>query len=356
MAAVTEPQTTSLLSVDNIKKNVLPLFNIHGAVVVQIKVKNTDKQRSVYKVTYGNKNYCLKKVYYNLKDLLFIYSATEWFFRNNIKVPKMLPSKDNKRYVLYKNMFFILTPWISGIKASYDDDSIVVKSAENLGKMHRCSINFFAIDGSNVKSNCNDLQRSMVKHFKSLLTFANKAFKSKDKFSKTYIDHLDEILSLSKTSTETGYKVNYKNLIVSLCHGDYVAKNLLIDDNDNLWVIDFDKTKVGYRVQDLTYAMRRYMRRTSTNWNMDKFLLFVETYEKELPLNEDEYNYLLSYLAFPQKLWRLARDYYNLTDKTLSGIFEADLIKCCEDLNAQTYFIEDLQLYINKKFKRRKSS
>lgn len=55
-----------------------------------------------------------KKVYYDESDLLFVYSAVEWFYRNGIRVPRILPACDGNRFVNYNNMFFILTPWIQG--------------------------------------------------------------------------------------------------------------------------------------------------------------------------------------------------------------------------------------------------
>ena len=47
-----------------------------------IKFKDTEKQRAVYKIDYIDKSYCLKKVYYNEAELLFVYSAMEWLYRN----------------------------------------------------------------------------------------------------------------------------------------------------------------------------------------------------------------------------------------------------------------------------------
>lgn len=102
----------SNLSPEIIKQNVLPYYNLQNSQISIIKFKDTDKQRAVYRVNYKDKNYCLKKVYYNLNDLLYVYSAIEWLYRNNIRVSKLLPTIDNNRFVSYRDMLFILTPWI----------------------------------------------------------------------------------------------------------------------------------------------------------------------------------------------------------------------------------------------------
>ena len=109
-----------IIDINNIKQNILPKFFLDNAQITMVKFKDTSKQRAVFKVTLNQKNYCLKKVYYDESNLLFVYSAMEWLYRNNIKVPKLLPSYDNRRYIFYENMLFILTPWVEGEKCNFD--------------------------------------------------------------------------------------------------------------------------------------------------------------------------------------------------------------------------------------------
>ena len=89
----------SNLSPEIINSNVLPYYNLQDSEISVIKFKNSDKQRAVYKIDHNNKSYCLKKVYYDIKDLLYVYSSIEWLYRNNIRVPKLLPTIDNNRFV-----------------------------------------------------------------------------------------------------------------------------------------------------------------------------------------------------------------------------------------------------------------
>ena len=89
----------NVIDIDNIKKYILPKFLLQDATITMVKFKDTDKQRAVFKISCNNKNYCLKKVYYDEENLLFVYSAMEWLYRNNVMVPKLLPSIDNNRYI-----------------------------------------------------------------------------------------------------------------------------------------------------------------------------------------------------------------------------------------------------------------
>ena len=72
-----------LTDIDNIKKYILPKFFLNDATITMVKFKDTEKQRAVFKVISNNKTYCLKKVYYNEENLLFVPS-TQGVNINNI--------------------------------------------------------------------------------------------------------------------------------------------------------------------------------------------------------------------------------------------------------------------------------
>lgn len=340
----------NLLSEENLKKFVLPYYDLEESKVTAIKFKDTDKQRAVYKVEHKNKQYCLKKVYFGKEDLLFIYSAIEWLYRNNINVPRILPNKNNGRFINYKDMLFILTPWIDGEKCDYDSYLHLHKACTALALMHNKCNNFSPIEGSVNRSGFNNLYESISKHFHQLLINSNLAFKYGDYFSKLYLKNFENGIHLAKESIEALSKVNRENLNISLCHMDYVNKNLIFDDSSNIWIIDFDKCRMDYTIHDLSYYFRRLLKRDNTNWNIDTALICLKSYEKIRPLNFDEYNYLLGYLAFPQRYWKLSRDYYRNIKKCNKKAFRDILIKSYSNFDSQIKFVEEFKDYIKDKF------
>ncbi|MCY6371806.1 CotS family spore coat protein [Clostridium ganghwense] len=340
----------NLLSEENVKKFVLPYYNLENAQITAIKFKNTDKQRAVYRVEYDNKHYCLKKVYFGKGELLFIYSAIEWLYRNNIKVPRILPNKYKGRFVNYENMLFILTPWIDGEKCDYDSYIHITKTCTTLALMHNKCNNFTPIEGSTDRKGCNNLYTSINKHFEQLLINSNLAFKYGDHFSKIYLKSFDKGINLAKESSEALSKVNQNNLSISLCHMDYVNKNLIFDNNCNIWIIDFDKCRIDYTVHDLSYYFRRLLKRENTNWNIDIALMCLDAYEQIRPLNIDEYNYLLGYLAFPQRYWKISRDYYRNIKKCNKKAFREILLKSCTNFDSQIKFVDIFKKHIGNKF------
>ena len=294
----------------NILKNILPSFNIYNADITMVKFKDTDKQRAVYKVTTLNNSYCLKKIYFSEEELLYVYSALEWLYRNNINVPKLLPSSNGGRYTKYNDMLFILTPWIEGNKCSFDSHDNIIKASIELAKLHESSINFKAIEGSSIRTGFDNIYESLSKHSEQILRMSNLAFKYKDNFSEKYLDDFDINLELCKLSLNCASKINISNLSKSLCHGDYVNKNILFTQNNDLWIIDFDNCKNDYCAHDFSYFLRRLLKREKTNWNIDIAFSMLNAYNSTKTLSPSDLHYIIAYLCFPQKYWKISKDYY----------------------------------------------
>lgn len=295
---------------DNILKNILPSFNIYNAEIIMVKFKNTAKQRVVYKINTDTNSYCLKKIYYSEEELLYVYSALEWLYRNDIHVPKLLPSCNGGRYVKYNDMLFILTPWIEGTKCSFDSHKNIIKASIELAKFHKKSTNFKPIEGSSIRTGFDNLYESLSKHSEQILHMSNLAFKNRDDFSKKFLNDFNINLELCKFSLNCASKINTSDLSKSLCHGDYVNKNILFTNTNDLWIIDFDNCKNDYCAHDFSYFLRRLLKREKTNWNIDVAFSMLNAYNSNKQLTKSDLYYIVAYLCFPQKYWKISKDYY----------------------------------------------
>ena len=341
----------NLFSEKNIRKHVLSQYALQDAQIQQIKFKDTDKQRAVFKITTDNSSYCLKKVYFSKDVLFFVYSGIEWFYRHNINVPKIISTSNSSRFVEYENMYFILTAWIEGEKCNYEVRDNIINAAKNLALMHKVSKNFYPIDGSLKRESFDNLNTSLCKHFKQILLSSNNAFKYGDKFSKAYLLQFENNQLLAKTSADVSSTIKFSNLSKSLCHLDYVNKNILFDSSKKLWVIDFDNCEMDYSVHDIAYFLRRILKRNTTSWDTKLTIECLNCYEKIRPLSLDEYKYIYSYLVFPQKYWKISRDYYNNIHKCNENSFLTLLKNCVKNEDAMLNFRYDFGKYIENRFK-----
>ena len=258
----------NFLSQEILRENILKSYGLEKAYITQIKFKDTEKQRAVYKIEMCGQCYCLKKVYYSIPDLKFIYSSLEWLYRYDIRVPKLLPTLQGGRYVNYNNMLFILTPWIEGEKCDYDNLMQIIEACRNLARMHKSGKDFIPIKGSTMRVQKDDICTSIKKHYDNIVENYKEASNKKDRFSKVFLEHYKENFILSNISAETASTINLSNLTTSLCHLDYVNKNILFDKENKIWVIDFDKCSIDYCAHDLSYFLRRLLKRSNTRWDI----------------------------------------------------------------------------------------
>lgn len=340
----------SFLSCDNIKTFILPHYNLQSANVTMVKFKDTDKQRAVYRIDYNNESYCLKKVYYDESNLLYVYSAMEWLYRNDLNVPKLLPTTSNHRYIKYMGMLFILTPWVSGVKCDFDNNYHMMLSSKALANLHKASKNFIPISGSSNRIGCDNYNTSVNKHLEQILMNVKQAKRLNDKFSKIFLKNLSINLELANLSSKISASINYEELSKSLCHGDYVNKNILID-NSKVWIIDFDKCKMDYSAHDISYFLRRLLKRDKTNWDIDLALTIIKDYMEVDPLNSSDLKYILAYIAFPQKYWKISRDYYKNIKRCNKNAFVSLLEKGLDRTDSQLAFIKKIMPILEKDYK-----
>ncbi|MGL5634596.1 MAG: CotS family spore coat protein [Sarcina sp.] len=332
-----------------VKNHVLPEYNIVNPTITQIKIKNTDKHRAVYKIHSNNFTYCLKKIYFNEQRLLFMYSSMQWLHQYGFNVPLLLQDKHGNRFVKSHNFLFILTPWLPGEKCDFNNIDHLLKAAENLGSIHAKTQNFSPIKGSEKKEGYSNLYISINKHFNKLLTCYNLANKKKDKFSKIFLEHFDTNIELARFALEVSSTINFNGLSKSLCHGDYVNKNLLIHEN-KISMIDFDKCVLDYSMVDLTYFLRRLLKRSETNWNFEIAKNIILAYDKKNPLNKEDIKYLMVYLAFPQKYWRISRDYFASISKCNKKNSREALITTVQKTSNQLAMVERFKIFFEKEY------
>lgn len=333
-------------SPSTVAKNILPYYNLPNCKIKMIKYKNTDKERVVYKVISEDTSYCLKKIYYSKDELLFIYSVLEWLYKRNINVPKLIPTINNGRFVQYNKMIFILTPWINGIKCDFDNVEHVLTSSIELAKMHKRSKNFVPPKKSVIRKALRDYYILTLKHFEDLLQISGFASTQTDIFSKKFLSCFNYNLELAEISLNLSSTIKNSDLSVSLCHGDFVNKNIIFTPDNNLYMIDFDKCCIDYIAHDISYFLRRLLKRENTKWNIDLGLAFLKRYNYVNPLSTSDLKYIISYLAFPQKYYKTSKDYYK---KKLN---KNDAIKLLSKLNRnsiiQLEFINTLIETLNK--------
>lgn len=346
-----------LMPIEELNNNVLSQYSMSINGIESIKFKDTDKQRAVYKILTDKGDKCVKKVYYDKASLLFVYSIIEWLNAKGILCPRLISNKKGIKYVEYNGNLFIAMDWIEGRKCDYDNIEDIKKAARNLGRIHKSSNKFTPIEGSIIKKSESDYFNSYNKHFLQLLELSNKAYIIKDKFSKAFLEIFDYNIEKAKESLYILSMVDFTKPIGdevsanSICHLDYVNKNLIFTPEDNLYIIDFDKSAIDYPVHDISSFLKRILKRKNTSWDFNIYKEAMESYEEIRPLSYYEHLVLSAFLMFPQKYWKISKDYYKNRYKCNKDAFLSIMKKINIQVKEHDLFCGLMRDYIYKKFR-----
>ena len=96
--------------------------------------------------------------------------------------------------------------------------------------------------------------------------------------------------------------------------------------------------------------MRRLLKRENTKWNVDLALSVLQSYNELAPLTKSDLRYLISYICFPQKYWRISRDYYKNISKCNKSAFLTLLTNAISKTDSQYEFALTIIGAVQKKF------
>jgi len=99
---------------------------------------------------------------------------------------------------------------------------------------------------------------------------------------------------------------------------------------------------MDYCSRDISYFLRRLLKRENTNWQINLTLDVLDRYMEENTLTESDFKYILAYISFPQKFWKLSRDYYKNIKRCNKNSFILLLNKGLDRAENQLQFTYEL--------------
>lgn len=93
-----------------------------------------------------------------------------------------------------------------------------------------------------------------------------------------------------------------------LCHGELNQHHILMGE-ESVALIEFNKMHLGVQAADLYHFIRKAMEKHS--WNLRLGMRMLESYDRILPMDETEREYLYYLFLYPEKYWKQLNFYYN---------------------------------------------
>lgn len=282
-----------------------------------IKIESIKANKGIYYVKTNKGERCLKKINYGPQKLLFVYGAKEHLISNGFSnIDRYYLNIENEPYALVNEDIYTLSEWIEGRDCDFHNIEEVKLAAKTLASMHEASKGYDPPENSKLKSDLgrwNSLMAKRIKSFDKMRDMLRKK-NNKSPFDMLYLKSMEFYKDLGKRALKTLAESEYENHCKiaenqkNFCHHDFTYHNIVVSDNNEFNIIDFDYCKREVRTFDISNFMIKVLKRV--DWNIDFAKAILDSYNEVAPLIESEYKVLYSYLQFPQRYWRLANRYY----------------------------------------------
>ena len=278
------------------------------------KIKNF---RNSYKLESDKGVYGIKIVKYTFSHFHFILSAINHLNKKGFKkIPKILNTKDDFEYIKVGGNYAFLNEWIPSRRADYKDMDDLSKAARKLGELHKHS------EGFNINSKMKPriAWHSWIKVFETrlleILDFKKRIYQKyyKSNFDIIYLSEIDEEIERGKKAIEELKKYNYYRIMDKevlkrgFCHHDYAHHNVLIDENGEVNVIDFDYCILDTHIHDVGSLLIRSMK--EGNWKNEVANNILNSYSQTNDVTEEEMKLIIAFIRFPQTFWQIGLQCY----------------------------------------------
>jgi len=282
-----------------------------------INIESIKANKGVYYLKTNKGERCLKKINYGPQKLLFVYGAKEHLIKNGFNtVDRYFLNIDEEPYAVVNEDLYTLSEWLGGRECDFHNIDEVRLAAKALAKMHEASKGYEPPENSKLKSDLGRWTQLMAKRIKSLDKMRDMLRKKSNKsdFDVMYLKSMDFYKDMGQKALKNLEGSSYYELCAiaerdkSFCHHDFTYHNIVLNEANDVYVIDFDFCKREVRTFDISNFMIKVLKRV--DWDMNYARAIIDSYNSVSKLNNEEYKVLYAYLQFPQRYWRLANRYY----------------------------------------------
>ena len=320
-----------------------------------IKIERLKPNKGIYHLKSNKGDRCLKRVSYGVQKLTFIYGAKEHLIKNGFNnVDKYFLNTEGEPYAVVNEDIYTLSNWIEGRECDFTNIEEVKRASKKLAELHEASKGYDPPDNSKLKSDLGKWPYLMEKRGKALEKMRNMARKKNQKkdFDIIYIKNVDFYKELALRASNILNKSKYLELCEEaekekiFCHHDYNYHNIIIGEDGEIYIIDFDYCKREIRTYDIANFMKKVLKKV--NWDIKYAEAIIDSYGEVSPLKEEEYEVLYAYLLFPQRYWRLANRYYYNEVMWSQNIFMNKINNIINEKESYMNFIEEFKKKYNQ--------
>ncbi|MDF2545552.1 MAG: CotS family spore coat protein [Anaerosolibacter sp.] len=312
-----------------------------------IKVFAWEEKKRVFQLLTDDGLKLLKKVNAPYDRYLFTVEAmTHGRNHGFYHIPKVMETKDGKLGIPMDDGVIMMSQWINGREANYDDYFDLEITTSALARFHHAARGF----EPSIKIGSRVFWGKWVEHFqkrcKELQLFKKMAQgkEIKDDFDQKILHYTDyfydwSIRAIGHLENSDYYRLSEESRRnKTFCHHDIAHHNVLITEDQEVHLIDFDYCILDMSIHDLASLLIRNMRYGC--WALDKAYFIWNTYNREKPILAEEIGVIKAFMEFPQEFWQIGLQYYVEKQPWAEEVFHRRLDRILDDIPLREVFMK----------------
>ena len=316
------------------EENIDLILSQYDITVTNIRNECNKGKKAVWwiKTSHGDK--ILKKHSCSAKMLEFIIAAVEHLANNKVKLPKIIKTKQDTKYIKGIDCCYVLSEAISGVTPNEDKPQELRMVVEQLANFHSASKNFIPPADCKVRIHLGlqgeEFENQMTK-LKNFYDIEN----SKPNHSEfgqiilTVFPYFYKRMQLAIEENKTsGYNkwVEVDKNINPLCHQDFTAGNLVLTKSKEIYVLDIDSIAIDLPTRDIRKFLNKVMKRHGS-WDLSLTKQILQWYNNVNPLEPWKWQVLKEAITFPHLFVGIMSKYYEGRETTWSEDRYAERLK-----------------------------
>jgi spore coat protein I len=305
-------QSESKNTLHELATNVLQEYDI---VPEELSVIQGGSIKTVWKFSYNNSLYCLKRLKQPLDKVLFSANAQIYIKKSGGNVPGIILNKFSDPITAFNDQLFIVYEWLSGRDLNFSNRQDLSLAIEGLAKFHAASKGYSAMAGARVSSKLGKWPNQYESMMNKLTSWKELAGAKSGPQHRAYLACVDGILDLAAQALALLEKSKYSELTMEgsdapvLCHQDYGKGNALLTA-EGVYVIDLDGVTFDLPSRDLRKIIGK-IAENRNRWDIrstEDVLLWYSNINK---ISEEEKKVLYIDLLFPHWFFGLVKNQYD---------------------------------------------
>lgn len=272
--------------------------------------------------------------------------------RGNIKVDTPVFTKDGKLLVTSgEGTVYMLKKWYPGRECDIRQEGEVLRAAGLLGSLHReldaLLSEWRPVPPEEAFPPGRDPVDEILRHNRELKKVRSfiRARTAKNEFEYLYLESFEKMFGMAEKvlgkMQASGCMKLYRQSVDQgrMIHGDYNYHNVIML-KDGIAVTGFENMRTDIQVNDLYYFIRKAMEKH--HWKQKAGQKLLEAYEEERDLAPEEKEYLGLSLAYPEKFWKTAGNYYRSNKAWLPEKYVEKLRMAVRQAEEKNHFLEEV--------------